>query len=518
MRFIYLKHMNKNLNQFKKIKVNRKSGFFDVLGFSNQKNTNEDCKGIWDNILVGISKKIDKPTMALVKSLKPVAIEGKSLVLECPTEQSRNWIHQTLGNILRDEAYKKGFSIKLVIKEQDNSNIDVSYSTYRDSDRHAALDKKASFSISTPSYPNAETKLNLSDVKNKSAFKEGISSKYTFDNFIVGKQNEVAYRASLEVATDENSVYNPLFIYGKVGSGKTHLLQAIGNKAYSLGRSVIYTSINDFTEEMVYYLKAGNIISFREKYKGVDILLIDDIQFLSGKERTQMELFNIFNYLFQYSKHIVFASDKHPRDIKDISERLVSRFEGGLLVETSIDDQIKLSIIKQKIQIYGLNIDERLISYIKDNTTNNVREIEGLLLQIKAKGVSILEAYKSATANNSATAYNSATVYNSTTITNTPKELSIDKIKKAVANYFNFSMDIFNKSYKNKKYATAKHIAIFLSREFTGFSLAEIAKAFNIKSHSSVNHSIKKIEKQIKDDKTIQYSVSSLREIIRKLD
>jgi chromosomal replication initiator protein len=503
--------MNKNLNQFKKIKVNRKSEFFGVLGFSNQKNTNEDCKGIWDNILVGISKKIDKPTMALVKSLKPVAIEGKSLILECPTEQSRNWIHQTLGNILRDEAYKKGFSIKLVIKEQDNSNIDVSYSTYRDSDRHAALDK-ASFSISTPSYPNTETKLNLSDVKNKSAFKEGISSKYTFDNFIVGKQNEVAYRASLEVATDENSVYNPLFIYGKVGSGKTHLLQAIGNKAYSLGRSVIYTSMNDFTEEMVYYLKAGNIISFREKYKGVDILLIDDIQFLSGKERTQMELFNIFNYLFQYSKHIVFASDKHPRDIKDISERLVSRFEGGLLVETSIDDQIKLSIIKQKIQIYGLNIDERLISYIKDNTTNNAREIEGLVLQIKAKGVSILEAYKSATANKSATAYNSAT------ITNTPKELSIDKIKKAVANYFNVSMDIFNKSYKNKKYATAKHIAIFLSREFTGFSLAEIAKAFNIKSHSSVNHSIKKIEKQIKDDKTIQYSVSSLREIIRKLD
>ncbi|ACG56693.1 chromosomal replication initiator protein DnaA [Hydrogenobaculum sp. Y04AAS1] len=444
--------------------------------------------------------------MALVKSLKPIAIEGKSLVLECPTEQSKNWIHQTLGNILRDEAYKKGFSIKLVIKEQDNPNIDISYSTYRDSvDRQTAVDK-APFSMSIPSYPNAETKLNPSDVKNKTAFKEGISSKYTFDNFIVGKQNEVAYRASLEVATDENSIYNPLFIYGKVGSGKTHLLQAIGNRAYSLGKSVIYTSMNDFTEEMVYYLKAGNIISFREKYKGVDILLIDDIQFLSGKERTQMELFNIFNYLFQYNKHIVFASDKHPRDIKDISERLVSRFEGGLLVETSIDDQIKLSIIKQKIQIYGLNVDERLISYIKDNTTNNAREIEGLVLQIKAKGVSILEAY------------NSATHYNSTTVTNTPKEISIDKIKKAVANYFNIGMDIFNKSYKNKKYATAKHIAIFLSREFTGFSLAEIAKAFNIKSHSSVNHSIKKIEKQIKEDKTIQYSVSSLREIIRKLD
>ncbi|HEK25496.1 MAG TPA: AAA family ATPase, partial [Hydrogenobaculum sp.] len=362
--------MNKNLNQFKKIRVNKKIEVFGVLGFLNQKNTEKDCKDIWDNILVCISKKIDKPTMALVKSLKPVAIEGKSIVLECPTEQSKNWIHQTLGNMLRDEAYKKGFSIKLVVKEQNNSDMDTSYSAYKYAtaygdgvDEHSAIDK---------------------DVKNKSAFKEGISSKYTFDNFIVGKQNEVAYRASLEVATDENSIYNPLFIYGKVGSGKTHLLQAIGNRAYSLGRSVIYISMNDFTEEMVYYLKAGNIISFREKYKGVDILLIDDIQFLSGKERTQMELFNIFNYLFQYNKHIVFASDKHPRDIKDISERLVSRFEGGLLVETSIDDQIKLSIIKQKIQIYGLNVDERLISYIKDNTTNNAREIEGLVLQIKA--------------------------------------------------------------------------------------------------------------------------------------
>ncbi|MGC9286742.1 MAG: chromosomal replication initiator protein DnaA [Hydrogenobaculum sp.] len=489
--------MNKNLNQFKKIRVNKKIEVFGVLGFLNQKNTQKDCKDIWDNILVCISKKIDKPTMALVKSLKPVAIEGKSIVLECPTEQSKNWIHQTLGNMLRDEAYKKGFSIKLVVKEQNNSDMDTSYSAYKYAtaygdgvDEHSAIDK---------------------DVKNKSAFKEGISSKYTFDNFIVGKQNEVAYRASLEVATDENSIYNPLFIYGKVGSGKTHLLQAIGNRAYSLGRSVIYISMNDFTEEMVYYLKAGNIISFREKYKGVDILLIDDIQFLSGKERTQMELFNIFNYLFQYNKHIVFASDKHPRDIKDISERLVSRFEGGLLVETSIDDQIKLSIIKQKIQIYGLNVDERLISYIKDNTTNNAREIEGLVLQIKAKGVSILEAYNFAT--NSATGLDQRMPN-----TSKPKEISIDKIKKAVANYFNVSMDIFNKSYKNKKYATAKHIAIFLSREFTGFSLAEIAKAFNIKSHSSVNHSIKKIEKEVKEDKAIQYSVSSLREILRKLD
>jgi len=467
--------MNKNLSQFKKI-VAPKKVVISLLKLKNYEDTNQ-AKELWQDILESLSNKIDKPTMALLKSLKPKGVKDKTILLECPTEQSKNWISQSLGRLLKSEANKRGISIKLSIYQETQKE----YIEHTHQQNQDILDSDT-------------TKQNKKDI-----LKEGISPRYTFDNFIVGKRNEVAYKASLDVATNTNSIYNPLFIYGKVGSGKTHLLQAIGNKAYSFGRSVIYISMNDFTEEMVYYLKAGNIIAFREKYKYVDILLIDDIQFLSGKERTQIELFNIFNYLFQYNKHIVFASDKHPRDIKDISERLISRFEGGLLVETSIDEQIKLSIIKQKIQIYGLNIDDRLISYIKDNTTTNAREIEGLVLQIKAKGGSILEA-----------------IDEQTDLPQKPlKNIDVDFIKKVVASYFNLNTDIFNKSHKNKKYATAKHIAIFLSREFTDLSLMDIARAFNIKSHSSVTHSIKKIDKAIKEDKTIQYSVSSLREIIK---
>ncbi len=469
--------MNKNLNQFRKIKVASKNVF---LSFSKDKHFENIDKAneLWQDILESISKKIDRPTLALLKSLKPMGVKEKTIMLECLTEQSKSWISQAVGHILKDEAYKRGFSIRLTVNQEKEDNL---------------IEKEQ------PDKSHEEYK-SVKPIK----ICEGISTKYTFDNFIVGKRNEVAYKASLDVATDKNSIYNPLFLYGKVGSGKTHLLQAIGNKAYSMGRSVIYTSMNDFTEEMVYYLKAGNIIAFREKYKNVDILLIDDIQFLSGKERTQIELFNIFNYLFQHNKHIAFASDKHPRDINDISERLVSRFEGGLLVETSIDEQIKLSIIKQKIQLYGLNIDDRLISYIKDNTTTNAREIEGLVLQIKAKGGFILEAIDKNTSEDM-----------SAMDIRDIKGVDIEFIKKMVASYFNISIDIFSKSYKNKKYAAAKHIAIFLSREFTDLSLMSIAKAFNIKSHSSITYSIKKIESAMKEDKTIQYSVSSLREIIK---
>jgi len=440
---------------------------------------------IWEEMLQSFEKLLDKPTFALVKSLKPTKtsepIPPNTILLECPTEQVKEWIEKNLGQVIKLEASKKGIFIKLI----------------------NAPKTSVPSGISKTSVPNGMSRI-FADQKYVLSYTDtNLSAKYNFDNFIVGKQNEVAYKAALDVAINENSIYNPLFIYGRVGSGKTHLLQAVGNKAHALNKNVLYTSMNDFTEEMVYYLKSGNIMAFREKYKNIDILLIDDIQFLSGKERTQIELFNIFNHLFQHNKHILFASDKHPRDIKDISERLVSRFEGGLLVETNIDDHIKLSIIKQKIQIYGLNVDDRLISYIKDNTTNNAREIEGLVIQIKAKGLSILEAID-----------NHQNIDNLTSKDSTSTNINI--IKKIVASYFNISIDILAKSFKNKKYATAKHIAIFLSRELTNLSLSEIASHFNIKSHSSVAHSIKKIEKALKEDKTIQYSVFSIKEIIKR--
>ncbi len=456
--------MNLNLHQNRAFK-------WSVIPLSNPKC---DKDKIWEQYLSSMSNKIDKPTLALLKSLKPYTFNNNKLILLCPTEQTKEWITKSLGNIMNQEALSMGFRIELLVKEQNKPTQNAVQSHYVED-----------------AVENVKAKQNI--------IKEGLSLRYTFDNFIVGTQNEVAYKCAMDVSTNPKSLYNPLFIYGKIGSGKTHLLQAIGNRAYLLNKSVIYISMNDFSEEMVYHLKSGSIMEFRAKYKNIDILLIDDIQFLSGKERTQIELFNVFNYLFQSNKHIVFASDKHPRDIKDISERLVSRFEGGLLVETGIDEQLKLSIIKQKIQVYGLNVDERLISYIKDNTTNNAREIEGLVLQIKAKGSAMLEALNQ-----------------QTLLYSKKKEITISLIKELVAQHFNISIDVFNKSHKNKKYAIPKHISIFLAREYTTLSLSEIAKEFNIKSHSSINHSIKKIVESLKQDKTIQYSINIIRENIKK--
>ncbi|HIP98565.1 MAG TPA: AAA family ATPase, partial [Aquifex aeolicus] len=215
-----------------------------------------------------------------------------------------------------------------------------------------------------------------------------LSPKYTFKNFIVGKGNHLAVRAcqvAIENLRKKSIPYNPIFIYGRVGVGKTHLLQATGNKALERGFKVIYRSSIDFAEEVVNAIKENSLGYLRDFYKTVDVLLIDDIQFMAGKERTQLEFFNIFNHLYQNNKLLVIASDRHPKKLKDVMDRLINRFEGGLVVELKLDEITKKAIIKEKLIIYGLPVDQNIIDYIAQNTGDNVREIEGFITQLKAK-------------------------------------------------------------------------------------------------------------------------------------
>jgi len=212
-----------------------------------------------------------------------------------------------------------------------------------------------------------------------------LNPNYSFENFIVGEGNRFAYEIAKEVLENPGYLYNPVFIYGSVGTGKTHLLQAIGNEAKKRGYRVIYSSANDFAEEMVSFLKEGRINEFRNKYKSVDILLLDDVQFLSGKERTQIEFFNIFNTLYLLGRQIVLASDRHPQQLKGVSDRLVSRFEGGILVEIELDPSTKLKIIKEKLKAFGVEPKKEIVEYLLHNT-KNVREIEGKIKLIKLRG------------------------------------------------------------------------------------------------------------------------------------
>lgn len=310
-----------------------------------------------------------------------------------------------------------------------------------------------------------------------------LNPNYSFENFIVGEGNRFAYEIAKEVLENPGYLYNPVFIYGSVGTGKTHLLQAIGNEAKKKGYRVIYSSTNDFAEEMVSFLKEGRINEFRNRYKSVDILLLDDVQFLSGKERTQIEFFNIFNTLYLLGKQIVLASDRHPQQLKGVSDRLVSRFEGGILVEIELDPSTKLKIIKEKLKAFGVEPKKEIVEYLLHNT-KNVREIEGKIKLIKLRGFEKLPERK--------------------------EKNSLEKILEFVANYYALSVEDLLSDKKNKKITEAKQIAMYLCRRVCSASLIEIARVFKKKDHTTVIHAIRKVEEKKAKDRKFKHLVSFL--------
>ncbi len=314
---------------------------------------------------------------------------------------------------------------------------------------------------------------------------EGLNARYSFENFIVGEGNRLAYEVALEVASSPGRIYNPLFIYGGVGLGKTHLLQAIGNSCSSRGLYVVYRSANDFSEEMVEAIKSGKIKEFRNRYRNVDVLLLDDVQFLSGKRRTQVEFFNIFNHMFLNEKQIALASDRHPKELRDVSDRLVSRFEGGIVVEVCLDEITKLEIIKRKLQELRVEVQDRIVESLMEQTSDNVRDIEGTIRGIKLRGMEHLRKKRAG-------------------------QNDLEKVKLYTALHFGIKPEELTGNRRSKKINRARHIAFYLCRKLTDASLIEIARAFNRNDHSTVIYGIRKIEEEKKRDRKLNYIISFL--------
>ena len=318
-----------------------------------------------------------------------------------------------------------------------------------------------------------------------------LSPKYTFKNFIVGKGNLLAVRAcqvAIENLRKKSIPYNPIFIYGRVGVGKTHLLQATGNKALERGFKVVYRSSIDFAEEVVSAIKENSLSYLRDFYKTVDVLLIDDIQFMAGKERTQLEFFNIFNHLYQNNKLVVIASDRHPKKLRDVMDRLINRFEGGLVVELKLDEITKKAIIKEKLIIYGLPVDQNIIDYIAQNTGDNVREIEGFIAQLKAKESLNLKP--------------SEEKY---------RQVSPEEVVKEVSTFYGVSKNKILKKTRNRKISLIRQIAMYLTRQVCGLPLAKVGEIFGVSDHTSVLYAIKKIEKLKRENPQIGEEIEFLK-------
>ena len=332
-----------------------------------------------------------------------------------------------------------------------------------------------------------------------------LKSKYTFDNFVVGNGNRFAHAGCLAVAQSPAKSYNPLFVYGGVGLGKTHLMQAIGTYIMQHNGqnkiNVLYISSEKFTNELINSIRDDRTVSFRDKYRSVDVLLIDDIQFLAGKERTQEEFFHTFNTLYDSNKQIVITSDRPPNEIPTLENRLISRFEWGLITDIQPPDlETRIAILRKKAQIDNLNIPAEVINFIADKIPSNIRQLEGALTK--------LIAFSALTKNDLSVLLAQEILKDIIPVEN--KEISINQIQKITADYFNIKLSILLSKKRTKNIVMARQIAIYLSRELTVSSLPTIGEAFGGKDHTTVLHSYNKIKNKIDKEKALKSTINTL--------
>ncbi len=335
-----------------------------------------------------------------------------------------------------------------------------------------------------------------------------LNPKYIFDNFVVGPSNQLAYAASFAVSGNPAKAYNPLFIYGGVGLGKTHLLHAIGNaiKYTEPKLKVLYISSEEFTNELISSIQYKKMNQFRNKYRNLDCLLIDDIQFISSKERTGEEFFHTFNTLYENQKQIVITSDKPPNDIPDIEKRLKSRFSWGLIVDIQPPEfETRIAIINKKAELFNLSLTPEITGFIASNINSNIREIEGALIKISA--------YKSIMKKDVTLQLAKSVLQD--IIIRKEKMLTAENIQKTVAKHFDITIEEMKSPKRTKDILIPREVAMYLTRKITKNSLPEIKAKFGIKSHATILNACKKIEKEIKKDAKLKEKIEQIEKEIK---
>lgn len=336
-----------------------------------------------------------------------------------------------------------------------------------------------------------------------------INPRYTFDNFVVGKSNEFPHAAALSVAENPGGLNNPLFIYGSSGLGKTHLMLAIGN--YMLEKNPdlkpIYVSSEQFTNELVEALRKDTTPEFRDKYRNVDLLLVDDIQFLIGKERIQEEFFHTFNMLHQNYKQIVVTSDKPPKDLKGLESRIITRLGGGLIADILEPDiETRIAILRNKNEQENFQISDEVIDYIAENVDSNIRELEGALLRVVAFSNLTGKTVDLQMAKN---------VLRS--ILDQKKKIVIDsnRIKNIISDHYGVSVEDLDSKKRPKDIAYARQVAMYLCREMTDMSLPKIGSDFGGRDHTTVIHAVDKISSEIKADSATKKTIQDLKRKVK---
>ncbi len=363
------------------------------------------------------------------------------------------------------------------------------------------------FIIEADSEESSENSANSTIDTMPSSSNACLNPKYTFDTFVVGNNNRFAHAAALAVAEAPATSYNPLFLYGGVGLGKTHLMHAIGNEVIRNNKesNVLYVTSEKFTNQLINAIKDNKNEPFRNKYRNVDILLIDDIQFIAGKERIQEEFFHTFNTLHENGKQIILSSDRPPKEIKLLEDRLKSRFEWGLIADISNPDyETRLAILRKKAQQDDIVIDDLILSNIATKIDTNIRELEGVLNKMIA----------TASLTNTPLTMEMAEKAINDVVSQKEKIVSPEYIQETVAKYFNLSAKDLKSSKRSNDLAYPRQIAMFLCRDIAQMQLAKIGESFGKRDHTTVMHACKKIEKEIKEGGNTKLIVDSVKNII----
>lgn len=414
--------------------------------------------------------------------IKPLELDGEILKVQLPSQFFWEWIDEHFNTL-----------ISKTIHQVLGPNAKLAYIINDENDSPSHL-------ISKPPVVNK-----IPEKSKQKNFEPHLNPRYTFENFIKGEGNQLARAAALAISDNPGGTsFNPLFVYGGVGLGKTHLIQAAGNKILEINpdKKVIYLSSDTFTVDFVEAIQSNKINDFSNFYRGMDVLIIDDIQFLIGKEKTQDLFFHIFNTLHQSGKQIILSSDKPPKELKGLDERLTSRFQWGLSADIQPPElETRIAILKRKAIDYGMNISSEILEYIASNITSNIRELEGCLIKLLAN----------ASLNSVEIDFELAKKIVREIATDRKVTVTVENITKIVCSYLNVAENKIRDKTRKKEIVLARQLAMYFSKELTKSSLKSIGLQFGGRDHSTVIHACNSIEESIVRDPSMKNLVKSVR-------
>ncbi|HKL12381.1 MAG TPA: chromosomal replication initiator protein DnaA [Halanaerobiales bacterium] len=454
----------------------------------------EELEHIWNQTLNEVKEKLSNPSFKTwFSNTKPVDLKDDNiLMIEVPNDFIKDWIETRYNELITD-----------IIQNLTDTNLKCRFYTEEELNELNEVEEDNKEEVEEDSEEKNENKKNTK--RNEYNINNNLNPKYSFDSFVVGNGNRFAHAASLAVAEAPAKAYNPLFLYGDVGLGKTHLMQAIAHYIlkHNPDNKVVYVSSETFTNELINAIKDDKTASFRDKYRNIDILLVDDIQFLANKERTQEEFFHTFNSLHEANRQLIISSDRPPKEIPTLEERLRSRFEWGLITDIQKPDlETRIAILRKKADMENLKVPNEVIIYIANNIQSNIRELEGALIKVIAYSSLVDKDIDIDLAEN---ALKDLIVEN-----DEPREVNIELIKDVVVDYYNLKEADMTSKKRTQKIAFPRQIAMYLSRELTDLSLPHIGEDFGGRDHTTVIHAYNKIEQKIEEDNEFEKVINKL--------